>query len=66
MNGYEIRFFIYANNEEEVADMRAAVVDFISAHAKCGRAVCAKKVADALRKWDSNAIVKNEIIKYFS
>lgn len=66
MEGYEIRFKIYADSKQEAEEANAAIINFISQHALNGRAVTGRKVADALNKWDKNPIVKNEIIKYFS
>lgn len=65
MKGYEIRFQIYADSDEEVEDARRAIVDFIAEHARSGRAVTGRKLADAIRNWKSNIIVKNRIISYF-
>ena len=65
MGGYEIRFQIYADSEQEAEDARRAIVDFIAEHAKYGRAVTGKKLADAVRNWKSNILVKNRIINYF-
>lgn len=66
LQGFEIRFQVYADTAEEVADAKKAIVDFITLHAQHGRAVTAKKIADAVRKWDKNVLIKNEIIKYFT
>ena len=65
MRGYEIKFQIYADSEQEAEDARRAVVDFINEHAMQGRAVTGKKLADAVRNWKSNVIVRNRIINYF-
>lgn len=66
MKGYEVKFNIYANSQDE-ADMAAQVIKaFISEHAKQGRAVTAKKVADAIGKWKNNVLVRNRIINYFN
>jgi hypothetical protein len=65
MKGYEIRFQVYAENEEESADARQAIVEFINEHAREGRAVTGRKLADAIRGWKNNPIVKNRIINYF-
>ena len=65
MTGYPITFNIFANNEAEVADARAAIVDFISQHAREGRAVSAPKIAKAIRSWQSNPFVRNKIIDFF-
>ena len=66
MQGFELKFNIYAETADEVADARNAIVDFINFHAKQGRAVTARKIADAVRKWDKNVLIKNEITKYFT
>ena len=66
MEGYKIEFNIYAENEQEAKEAQAAIINFICQHAINGRAVTGRKIADALNKWDSNPIVKREIIKYFS
>lgn len=66
MQGYEIKFNIYADTPEEVEEARRAIIGFINQHAQQGRAVTARKIADAVGKWESNPFVKNSIIKYFS
>lgn len=66
MNGYEIKFNIYAETPEEVEEARKAIVAFIGQHAQKGRAVTARKIADAVNGWERNPIVKSSIIKYFS
>ena len=64
MKGYPISFNIYAENEAEVADARAALVEFIDEHARAGRAVSASKIARAARAWKNNPIVRSQIINY--
>ena len=66
MQGFELKFNIYAETADEVADARNAIVDFINFHAQHGRAVTARKIADAISKWDKNTFIKNEITKYFT
>ena len=65
LKGFPLSFNIYAESEEEVKEARQAIVSFIGVHASQCRAVTAKKVAAALRNWDKNPIVKNQIINYF-
>ena len=65
MQGFPITVNVYAENEAEVADARAALVEFIDEHARAGRAVTAAKIAKAARSWKQNAIVRNRIIDYF-
>ena len=65
MQGFPLNINIYANNEAEVADARAALVEFIDEHAKAGRAVSATKIAKAVRSWQNNPLVRGKIIDYF-
>ena len=64
MKGYEIKFCIYAEDEEEARRAERAIKMFINQHAMAGRAVTGNKIADALPLWESNPIVRNRIIKY--
>ena len=61
MKGYPITFNIYANDEQEVEVLRFIITEFIRIQAEQGRAVSANKVAEALRNWNKNPIVKNRI-----
>ena len=64
MKGYEIRFCIYAEDEQEAEEARNAIVSFITEHAQQGRAVTGNKIAEALKHWKDNVIVRNKIIHY--
>ena len=66
LQGFEIKFQVYAHSEAEAEDARKAIVSFISQHAQAGRAVTAKKIEEAVSRWDKNPFVKNEIIKFFN
>lgn len=65
MKGYEIKFNIYAESEQEAEDARLALVGFISEHAQAGRAVTGKKIAEAVKNWKGNALIRQRIINYF-
>lgn len=65
LKGFPITFNVYARNEQEVEDLRMAIVAFISFHAHQGRAIDAARLAKAIANWDKKPIVKNQIIKYF-
>lgn len=65
MKGYPITFNIYAESEQEAEEARMAIVAFIGQHARQGRAVTGRKIAQAIANWDKNLIVKNQIINYF-
>lgn len=66
MNGYEIKFNIYADSPEEVEAARMSIVSFINQHAQHGRAVTARKITEAVSRWDKNPFVRNRIIEFFS
>lgn len=66
MNGYEIKFKIYADSPEEVEAARMSIVSFINQHAQQGRAVTARKITEAVSRWDKNPFIKNRIIEFFS
>ena len=66
MKGYEVKFNVYAESQEEADLATQAIKAFITEHAKQGRAVTAKKIAVAVSNWKSNVIVKNRIINYFN
>ena len=65
MKGFEIKFNIYAESEEEARRAEAAIKGFISQHAMNGRAVTADKVTNAINNWQANPLVRNSIINYF-
>lgn len=65
LKGFPLSFNIYAESEEEVQEAKRAIVEFIGYHASQCRAVTAGKVAQAIRNWQSNPIVRNRIINYF-
>ena len=66
MKGYEIKFNVYAESQEEADAATQAIKAFISEHAKQGRAVTANKISAAISNWKSNVLVKNRIINYFN
>lgn len=65
LRGFPISFNVYARNEQEVEELRMAIVAFIGCHARQGRAVDAARLAKAIANWDQNPIVKSQIINYF-
>lgn len=65
MQGYEVRFNIYANSQAEADVVSSAIKSFINENARMGVAVTAEKVAEAVRRWGGNAFIKNRITNYF-
>ena len=66
LQGKPITFNIYSETDEEVAALKTVITEFIRINAEQGRAVTAKKVAEALRGWERNPLVKNRIISFLN
>jgi hypothetical protein len=65
MQVFNVNIPIYAESENEVAELRQTIVWFINLHRANGRAVSARKVSAAIKSWDSNFLVKKKIIDHF-
>ena len=65
MQGFDIKFRVYAETQEEVEEAQKVIQSFVNEHAKEGRAVTAKKLSDVIPKWKENFLIKKQIIKYF-
>ena len=63
---HRISFELYACDEQEAEEARMAIVAFIGQHRAAGRAVTARKVAQAVSRWEKNPRVRNQIINYFT
>lgn len=59
MQGYEIRFNVYADSQEEADSAILAVKTLISEYASKGVAVTANKISEAVEKWKNNIFVFN-------
>lgn len=60
-----ISFNVWANSKEEGAALRKSICEFIDWFGQRGVKVSASKLNEAISKWQSNALVKNSIIKHF-
>lgn len=65
MRGYEVRFNIYAESQEEADAVSQAIKGFINESARQGIAVTATKITDAVARWGGNPFIKNRITNYF-
>ena len=61
-----ISFNIYADSDEEAQALKGAIVEFINWFGKRGVKVKANAVAKAINGWESNALIRNQIIKYIN
>lgn len=59
MGGFEIRFNVYANSQDEADRATDAIKAFINAKASQGVAVTADKIAAAVNKYKDNYFVTN-------
>ena len=57
MNGFEIKFNVYAYSQQEADVASEAIKEFISGMAQKGVAVTANKLTEAVRKWKDNYFV---------
>lgn len=57
MSGFEVRFNVYANSQEEADLATAAIKAFIDAKAQQGVAVTADKITAAVNKYKDNYFV---------
>lgn len=59
MQGFEVRFKVYAETQEEADTASAAIRGFIAEKAAKGIAVTGRKIAEAVSKWKDNVFVTN-------
>lgn len=59
MEGYELKFNVYANSQEEADAATRAIKTFITEMASRGIAVTAPKLTSAIEKWRNNIFVVN-------
>lgn len=59
MDGFEIKFNVYANSQEEADRAAAAIKSFISEKARGGIAVTADKLTSAIARFKDNYFVSN-------
>lgn len=57
MSGFEIRFNVYANSQEEAGRATEAIKAFINEKASRGIAVTADKITAAIEKYKDNYFV---------
>lgn len=61
----KIEFNIWANSDEDADELKKEICAFINYHGQQGRKVTASKLVEALRRWQSNPLVKQSIINHF-
>ena len=57
MQGYEMKFNVYANSQDEADLASNAIKAFITEMAQKGVAVSANKLTEAVRRWKDNYLV---------
>lgn len=58
MQPEEVRFFVYANNEDEASELQVALYDFVRNFYRRGTVVTAKRMENALRLLSSSPFVE--------
>ena len=59
MKGYEIRFRVFAETQEEADRTSAALRSFVDGKARLGIAVTADKIFRAIERWKDSYMVNN-------
>lgn len=59
MQGFEVKFNVYANSQTEADEATRAIKGFISGLAQKGVAVTAERLVSAVTKWKDNYFVIN-------
>ena len=65
MNVYPITIKIYANDEQEAQRAQQALGQFVNDMGALGIPVTGDKVAEAVPKWNANALVRQQVINHF-
>ena len=65
MKLYNVTFGIYANNEQEARDAGAAIDQMREELLQLDTVATAQHLTAAIRNWQKNAEVKNQIIRHF-
>ena len=60
-----ISFNVWANDEKEEEELKAAVCNFIDWFGQRGIKVTASKLSEAINRWQNNILVKNSVINHF-
>ena len=65
MQGFQVKFNIYAESQAEADAVSQAFKDFINEQARMGVAVSARKISEAVRRWGGNPFIRGRITNYF-
>ena len=66
LQGYEIKFNIYAESQQEAEAARQALIGFIEQHRVQGRAVRGSKIVEAVSRWERNPLVRTSVIRFLN
>ncbi len=65
MQGYEVKFNIYAESQEEADTVSRLVKQLVNDNARAGVAITAARIIDAFRRWGDSPFVRNRIANFF-
>lgn len=63
MQPYQVKFYAYAETEEEINELQRELNNFVRAQYNNNTLVTAKKLTDAIRKFGNNKFVTNYLKK---
>ena len=63
---YRVSFNVWADSENEAAELSAAFGSFIDWFGARGIKVRARDIAAAVNSWQGNMLIRNHIINYFN
>ena len=66
MSGYEVKFNIFAESQEEADAVARIFKDFVNENAARGVAVSASRILQAFQRWGGNAFIRQRINNYFA
>ena len=59
MHGFEVRFNVYAESQQEADNASQIIKQFVNDMAMKGIAVTASKISSAVSRWKNNVFVTN-------
>lgn len=65
MQGYEVKFKIYAESQEDADQVSQSLKDFVESQRVQGRAVTSEKIKNAMDNLWRNPFIKAQVNNYF-
>lgn len=65
MQGFEVKFKIYADSQEEADNISSEFKGFVESLRLKGIAVSASKLKDLFILWNTNSFIRNKVTNFF-